>query len=77
MNNNVILKKRRRSSGQAIIEYLLVFAMLSFIGIKLVGYIKTFFGNTVGGLGVELTRQLSSGVCPNNCFFRGYKNEIQ
>jgi hypothetical protein len=65
---------RKLSSGQALIEYLLIFSFMVFLSINLVkGLGKTAF-KTVGALGYELTEQLTVGVCPNNCFYPSYAN---
>jgi hypothetical protein len=62
------------SSGQALIEYLMIFSFMVFLSINLVkGLGKTTF-RTIGFLGYELTEQLTVGVCPKNCFYSGYKN---
>jgi hypothetical protein len=70
------LKKRiSHSSGQALIEYLLIFSFMTFISIGLVkGLGKTLF-KSVGYIGYELTEQFTVGVCKNACFFNGYINQ--
>lgn len=69
------LKIRMRASGQALIEYLLIFCFMTFISISMVkGLSKTMFAS-VGAIGYELTEQLTVGVCKELCFFKGYVNQ--
>lgn len=65
----------RASTGQALIEYLFIFAFMTFITINMVrGLGKTMF-QSVGYLGFELTEQFSVGVCKTNCFYTRFKNQ--
>lgn len=69
--------KKKRSHGQAMVEYLVVFSFMAIVGIKMVIGLQGFMKVTVGGLNRALTSQLTSGVCTNgNCFFKGYSNGI-
>ena len=69
------LKNTMSASGQALIEYLLIFAFMTFISIGLVkGLGKTMF-KSVGYIGYELTEQFTVGVCKSACFYSGYKNQ--
>jgi len=71
--NNLI----RASSGQALIEYLFIFAFMTFITINMVkGLGKTMF-QSVGYLGFEMTEQFSTGVCKYECFYTRFKNQEQ
>lgn len=71
----MITKKNMRASGQALIEYLLLFSFMTFITISMVkGLGKTLF-KSVGYLGYELTEQFTIGVCSKECFYNGYKNQ--
>lgn len=63
-----------KSSGQATIEYLFVLIFIVGISIKIVGAFSDFMRGSVGNLGHELTVNLSTGVCSQNCFFSGYQN---
>lgn len=63
-----------RASGQALIEYLLIFSFMTFITVSMVkGLGKTLF-KSVGYLGFEMTEQFTIGVCAKECFYTGYKN---
>jgi hypothetical protein len=70
-------KKNRMSthSGQALIEYLLIFCFMVFLSINLVKGLGKTTLQTVGYLGYELTEHLTVGVCKKNCFFSGYLNQ--
>lgn len=71
----MIIKKKLRASGQALIEYLLIFSFMTFITITMVkGLGKTLF-TSVGYLGYELTEQMTIGVCKEHCFYSGYVNQ--
>lgn len=61
-------------SGQAMVEYILVLVFASFIGVNLVQSFSEFFRDSFGSLGHSLSINLNVGVCPENCFFAGYKN---
>lgn len=65
---------RIQHSGQAVIEYILIFAFMSFIVINLVNLFAGYLGTSMGGLAYALTQQLSVGVCPQDCLFNGYGN---
>ncbi len=67
--------RNKSHSGQALIEYLLVFCFVAFFSFNIIkGLSKSVF-STVGFLGYELTEQLSVGVCETLCFMGGgYKN---
>ncbi len=67
--------KMNDESGQAVIEYLMVFCVLALITVKLVGYLSDYFGNTLGSLGYVISMKLSSGVCEANCWFDGFSNK--
>lgn len=68
-------KLRGPSTGQALIEYMLMFSFMTFVSINMVkGFGKTMI-STVHYLGYELTEQSTVGVCKENCFFSGYINQ--
>ena len=70
-------KIKMRASGQALIEYLLIFSFMTFVSISLVrGLGKTMMGS-VGVMGFELTEQFTVGVCKKFCFYTGYENEAR
>jgi len=67
---------KKKSSGQAVVEYLIFFTMMSIISFNLVKAIHGFLASNIGGLAVVLSRQLKTGVCKNTCYFDLYKNSI-
>jgi len=67
-------KKTRR--GQAVIEYVIVFAIVCAIAVGFVKGLQSTFAGSIGGLAIALTKQLNSGVCRNTCYFDSYKNSI-
>jgi hypothetical protein len=60
--------------GQALIEYILLFGMMSLVAMGLVRAISGFLGNTTGSLSYALTQQLTTGSCGRLCFFGYYGN---
>lgn len=67
--------KELRSKGQATIEYILLFSFLAFILVNFVNGLGKMVGTSVGSLGYALTDQLKTGVCPELCFYNGYRNQ--
>lgn len=63
-----------RASGQALIEYLLVFSFMTFIGINMVKGLGKTMTTSIGIIGYELTEQFTIGVCDKHCYFRSYEN---
>jgi hypothetical protein len=68
-------KTKKRASGQALIEYLLLFSFMTFISINMVRGLGKTMLTSVGVLGYELTEQFTVGVCKQLCFFTGYENQ--
>ncbi|MBY0415777.1 MAG: hypothetical protein K2Q18_16505 [Bdellovibrionales bacterium] len=68
-------KKGKNHSGQALIEYLLLFSFMTFISINMVKGLGKVMMNSVGNLGYELSEQFTVGVCKQLCFYTGYKNQ--
>jgi len=66
----------KKNSGQALVEYLVVFSFMAIIAIKLATGIQGFIKTTMGGLSKALTMQLSSGVCKSNCFYKSFSNGL-
>ena len=66
-----------RASGQALIEYLLIFSFMTFVSISLVRGLGKTLMSSVGNIGFELTEQFSVGVCKKYCFFNGYENQAK
>ena len=54
---------QKESRGQAIVEYLLIFAFFSVISIGIVRSIGEFSFNAINILNYRLTSNLTSGVC--------------
>ena len=74
----------RHQAGQALIEYLFVIVMLSYIGSKFSGGVGTEMSKQMGKLAHVLSLNLSVGVCSKeagangqHCYFSGYKNGFQ
>ncbi len=65
---------RKSLKGQALVEYLLILVFISVIGVKTVQGLGSFFGKSTGNLAYVLSRYLTVGVCPKDCFFTQYKN---
>lgn len=70
-------KIQMRASGQALIEYLLIFSFMTFISIGLVKGLGKTLMSSVGNIGFELTEQFTVGVCKKLCFYSGYENEAR
>ncbi len=64
-----------RASGQALIEYLLLFSFMTFIAINMVRGLGKTVSTSVGVIGYELTEQFTVGVCKEHCFFKEYLNQ--
>ncbi len=60
--------------GQAVIEYLLVFAFLTLISINLVKGLSRVMNKSMGNLSYVLTQHLSVGVCKGSCFLDAFGN---
>lgn len=77
--NPLIMKSKNKmgASGQALIEYLLIFSFMTFISISLVRGLGKTLMSSVGNIGFELTEQFTVGVCKKLCFYSGYVNEGQ
>lgn len=65
-----------RERGQATIEYIMIFAFMSLIGVGLANAIGGSIAGSAKSLGWALSQELSTGVCPSQCFFGGYKNRV-
>ena len=60
-------------NGQALVEYIMIFGIMAFIGMKIIGGLGEVIDDSIGSLNYALTQQLSTGVCSRGCFFSGYK----
>ncbi|MCP4913915.1 MAG: hypothetical protein GY909_12455 [Oligoflexia bacterium] len=70
------MSSSKKNSGQAVIEYLLIFGFMALIAVNLIRGLGGALGNSVGSLAYALTQELATGVCPRNCFYHGYKNQV-
>ena len=66
-----------QDTGQAVVEYIIVFAFLALISLAMARFIGGFMGNVASSLGYQLSIHLSAGVCPRDCFFEGFQNGLQ
>ena len=71
------LRNPRGKSGQALLEYLLVFSMMALISVGLVRAVTRAMNSSMYALTVALTDKLSTGVCPVHCYYNKYKNGIE
>ena len=62
------------NKGQALIEYILLFGIISLVSMGLVRAISGFMSNSTGSLSYALTQQLTTGSCEKFCFFGYYGN---
>jgi hypothetical protein len=69
------INAKKKSAGQALIEYLLLFSFMTFISISMVKGLGKTMLTSVGVMGYELTEQFTVGVCKKLCFFTGYENQ--
>lgn len=65
----------KNKSGQATVEYILLFGFMMLVGLNMAKLIGDGLSRSVRGLGYALTQELSTGVCEKLCFYTGYKNE--
>ncbi len=63
------------SRGQATVEYVLIFAFMGMVSLGIVRAIGGGVSTSVGTLAYALTQELSTGICPKNCFYSGFINE--
>ena len=62
------------SSGQATVEYIIVFAFLFLIAVGLVQKITLFMEGTSERIASVLSHQLSTGFCSQQCMGDGFQN---
>lgn len=65
----------KNKSGQALVEYLLIFSFMVMLSLGLVKGLGRTMTASVGVLGYELTEQFTIGVCQKLCFYNGYVNQ--
>lgn len=78
--NKIVNSKTNKlcnSLGQATIEYILLFAVMSVIAVTMAKSITTTMEKSVGGLAQAMTNYLTIGVCPRLCYFGGYGNGVK
>ncbi len=63
-----------KQSGQALVEYLIVLLFIGIVGNSAIIAIRDFTTGNIGQLNHVLSRNLTVGVCANDCFFSNYKN---
>lgn len=64
----------KKNSGQALIEYIIVLAMLGLVSTTVVKRLGTFLAKSSGNMAYVMSLHLSTGICPQSCFFAGYVN---
>lgn len=60
--------------GQTTVEYILLFSVVVIIGIFIWGRFSSYMSETFGDFNQTISASLSTGTCPDKCFFQGYAN---
>lgn len=63
--------------GQALIEYLFIFAFIGMIAVGMMKGLGESLSSSMGSLNFFLTQELSVGVCDRWCLGDQYKNIIK
>jgi hypothetical protein len=71
------MKLTNKSSGQAMIEYLLLLVFLLILSSRMISGFSSFMSDSIGNLAHVLSLNLSTGICENECYFKGYLNEYK
>ena len=66
-----------KNSGQALIEYIFIFAFMGFLSVNLMKGLGSALSLSVDSLSYALTQELSVGVCPSGCFNWSYINQAE
>jgi Flp pilus assembly pilin Flp len=66
-----------KNSGQAVVEYILVFAFVSMIAIGMVRGLGKALTTSVGSLGYYLTNELNTGACVSYCALNNHHNNVE
>ncbi|OUR93103.1 hypothetical protein A9Q84_21615 [Halobacteriovorax marinus] len=66
--------RKQRRAGQALIEYLILFAFMSLIAVNMVKGMGGMMTASVRSIGYQLTQQLTIGVCDRECWYADYVN---
>ncbi len=65
---------KKKSSGQAAVEYLFVLVFMILIASRIALRFNDFFRDSLGNLGHVLSQNLIVGICKDQCFFANYDN---
>lgn len=71
------MMKKKKSFGQATVEYVFVLAVAAALGFEVTRRFTGFFQDQLGRVGHVLSSHLVIGVCPSECYFKGYVNGFQ
>lgn len=67
-----------RNSGQALIEYLFIFALFSAISLGIAKGVGSFSVNIFQSFAYALTQELSTGHCNgSSCWHSAYENGVE
>ncbi|MDD0854559.1 hypothetical protein HBN50_15715 [Halobacteriovorax sp. GB3] len=64
----------KKQSGQALIEYLLLFSFMALLAVGMVKGIGSYLGSSVGSMAYHLTQQLTIGACEGQCLHKAFGN---
>ncbi|OFZ14388.1 MAG: hypothetical protein A2X86_05960 [Bdellovibrionales bacterium GWA2_49_15] len=67
--------KRESERGQALFEYILIFAFIALFGITMLKFLSKAMDDTMREVAWFITQELSVGVCKDTCFKQGYGNK--
>jgi hypothetical protein len=73
----MIKKNINDERGQALIEYMFVLIFIMFFAFNLAQMMRGFFQDNFASFAHILSKNLSSGVCSNICFYEQYENGAQ
>jgi Flp pilus assembly pilin Flp len=68
---------RDHQSGQAIIEYLFIFALFAGVSLAVAKGVGNYSSNIFKGFAYALTQELSTGYCSTGCWHDAYENGVQ
>ncbi|MDA9189754.1 hypothetical protein N9O57_02110 [bacterium] len=63
--------------GQALVEYLLVLVIATGIATFMIRGMTNYFGATLTSFSYILSKELSVGVCANDCLTNNFLNAIE
>lgn len=67
----------KKSFGQATVEYIFILMIAVLLSFKITQKFADFFKVQMGKVGHVLSTHLMVGVCPKNCWYKGYDNGYQ